>query len=96
MPIQPPESGIMQSVTEHDPCDHTTIRERRGNDAKSFANGHLVELGRSVEHWESLYVCQRCGQLWLEDFPQGELQGGGPSRLRVVHEPPGWYTGHAR
>jgi hypothetical protein len=84
----------MRAVAESDPCDDTTVRERRGNEARSFAKAHLVELGTNVELWQSLYVCPLSGQLWLEDFPQGELQAGGPSRLRVVQSPPDWYNEH--
>jgi hypothetical protein len=80
-------------VAERDPCDDTSVRERHGADARTFATEHLVKLQTNVELWEALYVCPLSGQLWLEDSPRGEALGGGPSRLRVVHEPPGWFSG---
>jgi hypothetical protein len=76
-------------VADRDPCDDTSVR--RGADARSFVSGHLGKLGTDVERGETLYVCPLSGQLWLKDFPLGEPDGPAMCRLRVVHEPPGWY-----
>jgi hypothetical protein len=86
------QSGQSERVTDRDPCDDTTVRERWDADAREFAATHLVRLAVGAGGWEALYTCPLSGQLWLEDYPRSEEHGGGPTRLRVVHETPTWYS----
>jgi hypothetical protein len=35
-------------------------------------------------NWTARYRCPDTGALWIQDFPHGELQAGGPPRLRQL------------
>jgi hypothetical protein len=46
---------------------------------------HHLEAGRTyLDGWAAEYVCRATGIRWLLDHPRGELQGGGPARLRTA------------
>lgn len=44
----------------------------------------LKKIGVNGEKWEKYYLDEQTGEKWIEDYPQSELQGGGPPRLRMV------------
>jgi Immunity protein 27 len=44
-----------------------------------------VRVGESG--WISVYRHRETGQLWELSYPQGELQGGGPRRWRLLTQP---------
>jgi len=52
-----------------------------GRAAQDYAQEHLKKLSVN-EKWQVLYECPETGIHWLEDYPHGELHGGGPPRLR--------------
>ena len=45
---------------------------------------HLVEIEKYNTRWVRLFVDPADGRYWELDYPQSELHGGGPPRLRVV------------
>ena len=57
-----------------------------GSDAEAYAQDHLLKRFVNEREWLKGFVCPDSGQLWLMDFPESELQGGGPPRLRLVAE----------
>jgi hypothetical protein len=63
-----------------------TPDELEGVEAQDFARGHLLEAWVNAIWWTTGYTCADSGHHWLMDFPHGELQGGGPPRLRRVCE----------
>jgi immunity protein 27 of polymorphic toxin system len=48
----------------------------------------LVEVRK--ENWAILYRHKETGEFWDLTYPQGEMQRGGPRRLRVVSNPDCW------
>ena len=44
----------------------------------------LKRVASDSSGWETLYRDSRDGRLWELTYPQGEMQGGGPRRLRVL------------
>lgn len=67
-----------------DPC--IGLRELDGNEADGFAHSHLSEKWVDSTRWRVGYECPTTGRRWLRDSPRGELQGGGPPRLRQLDE----------
>jgi len=65
-------------------CACDTLFELEGNEAKQYARDHLVEIEADAVNWTARYRCPDTGRLWLRDYPQSELHGGGPTRLRQV------------
>jgi hypothetical protein len=55
--------------------------ELNGRDAQDFAKT-LRKVRVDGENWEVEYVDDATGEHWLMDYPQSELQGGGPPRIR--------------
>lgn len=47
---------------------------------------HLQELGRDETGWDPLFLDPDDGRLWELTYPQSELHGGGPPRLRLLDE----------
>lgn len=47
---------------------------------------HLREVAIDGERWLHVLACPRTGRQWLLDYPQGELHGGGPIRLRTFDQ----------
>jgi Immunity protein 27 len=60
--------------------------ELTGKAASEFAAAHLEEVDIDATAWTIDYRDRRDGSLWLMDYPQGELHGGGSPRLRRVPE----------
>lgn len=65
-------------------CKCAEISELRGDAAKAYADEHLEQVEVRADGWEVLYRCPDTGQLWLEDYAEGEQHGGGEMRLRQV------------
>jgi hypothetical protein len=55
-----------------------------GADALHYADDHLEKVAVDVRAWTASYRCPNTGRRWLLDYPESELQGGGPPRLRQV------------
>ena len=47
---------------------------------------YLIRVANSVKwgDWETLFQDPRDGRYWERTFPQGQMQGGGPPRLKVL------------
>jgi hypothetical protein len=65
-------------------CGCESIFELSGNEADQYADEHLEELAVDVVAWTVTYECPTKGLRWLRDYPQSELHGGGPPRLRQI------------
>jgi hypothetical protein len=66
---------------------HDEADELNGRAAQVFAEAHLDKIEVDVVQWTTTYRDPRDGSEWLMDYPHGELQGGGPPRLRrITHE----------
>lgn len=61
-----------------------TPGELNGKEAYDFAETHLRKV--NSKDWEIEFEDPRTGELWLMDFPQSEYHGGGPPRLRKLHQ----------
>ncbi|MCP4140577.1 MAG: hypothetical protein GY755_09860 [Chloroflexi bacterium] len=61
-------------------CQHVT--ELNGVEAQKYAREHLEKIHVDGETWEIEYLCSETNTHLIMDFPQSELQGGGPPRLR--------------
>lgn len=48
----------------------------------ALTNSHLVEVGGDASGWNALYRDPNDGRYWELIYPQSELQGSGPPRLR--------------
>lgn len=46
----------------------------------------LTPVSKPQSGWLSLYKDDRDGRLWELSYPQSEMHGGGPSKLRLVTE----------
>jgi len=51
-----------------------------------LTQNHLrkVAASKQVGDWETLFQDPDDGRFWERTFPQSEMQGGGPPRLRVL------------
>ncbi len=63
-------------------CQCNDIEELNGRIAQDYAEEHLRIA--QVGNWEIEYACPDTGIHFLMDYPRGELQGGGPPRLRKL------------
>jgi len=45
---------------------------------------HLREVGRDATGWDRLFVDPQHGRYWELTYPESELHGGGPPRLRNI------------
>jgi hypothetical protein len=61
--------------------------ELNGNEAVRYAAEHLREVRTDAEAWTTEYVDDATGEEWIWDYPQSELHGGGPPRLRRLVDP---------
>ncbi len=75
------------------------------NDVLEFHDGHMRAVGDArliddliknklvevrKENWAVLYRNKETGEFWDLTYPQSEMHGGGPRRLRVVSNPKDW------
>jgi len=44
----------------------------------------LIEVAAANDGWRKLYRHRVTGSLWELSYPQGEMHGGGPRRLREL------------
>jgi Immunity protein 27 len=66
-------------------------RMRAVGDARSIDDllkNKLVEVRK--EDWAILYRDKETGEFWDLTYPQSEMHGGGPRRLREVSNPNDW------
>jgi hypothetical protein len=63
-------------------CQCNKLSKIEGRDAQIYAEQHLHEV--RIGNWEIEYECPDTGVHWLMDYPHGQLQGGGPSRLQKL------------
>jgi hypothetical protein len=56
--------------------------EYDGTEAYKFAEKHLCRL--EAKDWTVSFEDTQTGELWLMEFPQSYMHGGGPPRLRKV------------
>jgi len=61
-----------------------TPDEYNGKEAYDFAEKYLRRV--NSKNWEVEFEDPKSGALWLMDFPQSESHGGGPPRLRKLHQ----------
>jgi hypothetical protein len=59
-----------------------TERQLRGEVALTFARANLKEMKVDAEKWETEYLDEKTGEIWILDYPESELHGGGSPRLR--------------
>jgi hypothetical protein len=57
--------------------------EFHGTDAVDYAK-NLRKVRVDAVAWEIEYIDDATGERWLMDYPRGDLQGGGPPRLRRI------------
>ncbi len=62
----------------------TKPKELEGVPAIEYAEKYLRKVRVDNRLWEIEYIDGATGQRWVMDYPQSELQGGGPPRLRPV------------
>lgn len=51
---------------------------------EALTKSHLLMIGHDTSGWLTLYRDPNDGRLWELDYPQSELHGGGPPRLRAI------------
>ena len=66
-------------------CRCTDATEFYGDDASSYAAGHLVRATTNEETLSATYTCPDTGRCWEMDFPP-DVPGGdaGDARLRQI------------
>ena len=63
-------------------CRCSELSELAGEEAKTYADGHLEQVETRADGWVVVYRCAETDREWIEDYPRGEEHGGGPVRLR--------------
>jgi len=78
---------------------------RELNDVWELHDGHMRAVGDApliddllknelvevrMDNWAVLYRHNETGEYWDLTYPQSEMHGGGPRRLRVVTDPSDW------
>lgn len=58
--------------------------EYKGAEAIDFAEKYLKKVKSNPDTWESEYICEETGDIWLMDYPNSEQHGGGSPRLRKL------------
>jgi hypothetical protein len=51
---------------------------------EALTRTHLIKIDNDRSGWLTLYRDPDDGRFWELDYPQSELHGGGPPRLRVI------------
>jgi hypothetical protein len=84
MKLQPHEAELIGKWTNEN-------NEMRGDSTCQriehlIAGNHLTQIAVSKQWgaWETLFRDPNDGRYWERTYPQGELQGGGPPRLRCL------------
>jgi len=73
-----------------DLADHWVVRGSKvsaeGDAAKidALLSAELIKLSTADGGWRTLYRHRRTGGLWELSYPQSEMHGGGPRRLRQL------------
>ncbi len=71
------------SVTvETSVVEATTARELHGTEAVKYATERLTKVKSDANGWTIDYVDDATGDVWVMDYPNSELHGGGSPRLR--------------
>ena len=66
-------------------CRCTEATEFYGNEASSYASGHLVRDETIEDELRVTYTCPDTGRRWEMDFPPDEPEGDpGDARLRQI------------
>lgn len=65
-------------------CICRSKKELWDDEALCYIKEHLRQIEVRKDGWEAEYVCPNTGIKWIEDYPEGELHGGGPLRLRKL------------
>lgn len=71
-------------------ADHWVVRGSKvsaeGDAAKidALLSADLIKLSTADGGWRTLYRHRRTGGLWELSYPQSEMHGGGPRRLRQL------------
>ncbi len=55
-----------------------------GSEIDDFIKNHLRLVRIDKTTWEKFYEDMITHEIWVVDYPQSELQGGGPPRLRLM------------
>jgi immunity protein 27 of polymorphic toxin system len=78
---------------------------REFNDVWELRDGHMRAVGDALliddllknklvevqkKNWAILYRHKETGEFWDLTYPQSEMHGGGPRRLRMVIDPNDW------
>jgi hypothetical protein len=73
---------------------------RSWSDVEEHMTSHIVDaLSPTLEleargNWVAVFRCRVCGQRWAEEYPFGELHGGGPRCFYAIaaEDPRAWLT----
>ena len=60
--------------------------EYTGAEAMDFAEKKLKKVKSNPDSWETEYICNETGDIWLLDYPNSEQHGGGSPRLRRLQK----------
>src|SRR6476646_8546144 len=64
--------------------DRSVVGDATEQRIKWLTTEKLERVANDWSGWETLYRDPRDGRLWELTYPQSEMQGGGPRRLRVL------------
>lgn len=67
-------------------CACATLTILTGNEADQYASEHLQKIDVDAANWTKRFTCTETGALWLMDYPESHLQGGGSPRLRRLDD----------
>ena len=62
----------------------TSRNELNGVEALRYIQANLRKGRVFPDQWKTEYEDPRTGEKWLLDYPQSDLHGGGPPRLRRI------------
>lgn len=81
MKIQPTET---QLIGKWHSRDGRAVADETCERINELVRSHLKKLGHDASGWEVLYRDPSDSRLWELAYPQAELHGGGPPRLRCL------------
>jgi hypothetical protein len=78
-------SSPFEELTEHWVVQGSSV-SAEGDAAKidALLSAELIKLSATDGGWRTLYRHRLTGGLWELSYPQGEMHGGGPRRLRQL------------